>query len=409
MADYIFFSVAFAFFNPNSVLPGFVRQLTDVGAVVGLVTTVYNGGWLLPQLLTAHLINDKPRKKPYLLRGISGRVLFWVLALTLWLGVTQNVTLTLVLFFTYLALFAISDGVASVAWFDILARAIPLKRRGRLMGIAQVVSGVAGLGAGAAITAILSTPRLSFPADYALIFALAGGALVPSAIAILLIREPPPERDSSEAEVETQDDDSWLKPLTKDPAFRRLIICRIMVGMISLATPFYVGHAADVLDLPESVIGSFVATQTLAQATAGLVLGLVSERWGPRHVIQIGSGIAIMGPLFALAAHLSNGNGSWLVKAYPLTYASLGVVQGTWMLGFYNYLLEIAPDDTRPVYIGLSNTIMGMLTLMPTAGGWLLDATSHTVLFGLTGGLVASGFLFTLTLESPEATLEAQT
>ena len=69
------------------------------------------------------------------------------------------------------------------------------------------------------------------------------------------------------------------------------------------------------------------------------------------------------------------------------------------MLGFYNYLLEIAPDDLRPSYIGLGNTIMGILTLAPTVGGWLLEATSYTVLFGITALLVFLGFLMALRLE----------
>jgi hypothetical protein len=66
------------------------------------------------------------------------------------------------------------------------------------------------------------------------------------------------------------------------------------------------------------------------------------------------------------------------------------------MLGFYNYLLEIAPDDVRPSYIGLGNTVMGVLTLAPTLGGWLLEATSYTVLFATATGLVTLGFLIAL-------------
>jgi hypothetical protein len=69
------------------------------------------------------------------------------------------------------------------------------------------------------------------------------------------------------------------------------------------------------------------------------------------------------------------------------------------MLGFYNYMLEIAPNDQRPVYIGLGNTIMGLLTLAPTLGGWLLERTSYTVLFALVSGLIGLGAIATLTLK----------
>jgi MFS family permease len=77
----------------------------------------------------------------------------------------------------------------------------------------------------------------------------------------------------------------------------------------------------------------------------------------------------------------------------------LGVVNSSWMLGFFNYLLEIAPEHMRPAYVGLGNTIMGVLTLTPMLGGWLLEATSYTVLFGLTTVIAAGGFLLSLGLK----------
>ena len=399
LVDYVCFGIALTFANLNSVMPAFVGQLTTSAPVIGLVGTVFTGGWLLPQLAAARLINDKPRKKPYMLAGLSGRIMFWVIALSLWAGLARRPTAMLILFFTCLGLFAASDGVASVAWFDILARAIPLKQRGRLIGIGQVISGLAGVGAGALVGWILV--QRPFPNNYTLLFTLTGVALIPSVIALVLIREPPPDDVSSQTNDQTKD--GWLKLLVTDPAFRRLMVCRLLVGMMGLATSFYVVHAADVLHLPQSVIGGFVAAQTLAGVVASVVLGLVSERWGPRYVARIGSGAAVIGPLFALAAHLA-GSG-WLVQAYPLVYAALGVVNSAWMLGFFNYLLEIAPRGMRPAYVGLGNTIMGVLMLVPLVGGWLLEATSYTTLFSVTAVLVAAGSLLTLGLKPPQQTV----
>ncbi len=400
MVDYVCFSVALTFANLSSVIPAFVGQLTDSALVIGLVGTVFNGGWLLPQLAIARLINDKPRKKPYMLAGTSGRVLFWVIALGLWIGLDRYPTAMLILFFICLGLFAAADGLVSVAWFDVLARAIPLRQRGRLIGLSQFIGGLTGIGVGVLVGLILE--RRPFPGNYALLFALAGIALVPSTIALFLIREPPLKNTDSEEEgnsqAQTKTKSDWLKILS-DPVFRRLMACRMLVGMIGLATSFYVVHASDVLHLPQSVIGKFVIAQTSAGVAASLLLGLISERWGPRYVARIGSAAAITGPLFALAAHLAADG--WLVQGYPFVYVAMGFVNSTWMLGFTNYMLEIAPDDMRPAYIGLGNTILGVLTFVPMAGGWLLEVTSYTVLFGATSAIVAVGFLLTLGLEPP--------
>jgi MFS family permease len=394
--DFVFFKIAFSFVDPNSVLPAFVCQFTDSAPLIGLVTTIYNGCWLLPQLLTARLINDKPRKKPYLLTGLVGRASFWVVALALWVGLARHSTAMLILFFACLGFFTASDGFTSVAWFDILARAIPLARRGRLLGMAQAIGGLAGTGVGVLIGLILDSPRLSFPANYALIFVLASVAFIPSIVALATMREPPPEGTCMETNSLARG--GWSSPL-RDPAFRRLMLCRVLIGMIALATPFYVVHASDVLHLSSRAIGSFVAAQTLAAVVAGPLLGLVSERWGPRYVIRIGGVGAAAAPLFALVTHLVKSG--WMIQAYPFVYAALGFTQSSWILGFFNYLLEIAPTGRRPLYVGLGSTIMGALTLVPIVGGWLLEATSYTTLFGVTAALMLLGILFSLRLMPP--------
>ncbi len=402
--DYVFFSVAISFANPNSLLPAFVGEFTRSAPVIGLVSTVWNGCWLIPQVVAARVINDKPRRKPYLMVGISGRVAFWIVALALWLGLAQYPAKTLVLFFVCLGLFTIPDGLASVAWFDMLARAIPVKRRGRLMGISQIISGLAGLGVGALITVILDSPTVPFPADYALIFTLAGAAFIPSTVALALLRET--EIVVPQTDPEERSQDGWLTPLREDPTFRRLMACRVLVGMVLLATPFYVVHATDVLSLPVSIVGGFVAAQQVASVAFGALLGLVSDRWGPSSTIRIGSAVSVVGPAFALLTHVADGG--LLIRAYPLVYVALAAYQSSAMLGFYNYLLEIAPDSARPSYVGLGNTIMGGLTLAPMLGGWLLEATSYTFLFGITTGLACLGALTALGLKSATQTAAAE-
>jgi MFS family permease len=344
--------------------------------------------------VAARWINDKPRKKPYLIGGLTGRVAFWIIALVLWLGLAQRTAAMLTVFFLCVAFFNLTDGLASVAWFDLLARAIPVKRRGRLMGLSQIISGVAGLGVGLVISSILTSPRFTFPDDYTLIFLLAGVAFVPSTIALLLLREVRPNASGSDAVEKRMG--SWFAPWRLDSGFRQLMVCRVLTGMVSVVSPFYVIHATDILDLSEAAVGSFVAAQQVAGLASGALLGWISDRWGPAQTVRISSLLSLAGPLFALVTHVTGGN--WLIRLYPFVYVALGAYQSSIMLGFYNYLLEIAPDDVRPSYIGLGNTITGVLTLAPTLGGWMLQATSYSTLFAVTAVVISAGFLMALRL-----------
>jgi hypothetical protein len=261
-----------------------------------------------------------------------------------------------------------------------------------------VISGVTGIGVGALVSLILDSPRLPFPNNYALLFALAAVALLPSTVALTALREPPPvEREQSNED----EPGHWLSAVVKDPMFRRLTVCRLLVSMVDLATAFYVGHAAGVLNMPERVIGTFVIAQTVGGIAASGLLGLASERRGAGMVIRIGSATTVLAPLFALATHQIRSD--WLVQGYPFIFAVLGALNAIRMLGFNNYILEIAPDEMCPAYVGLANTLMGIVTIVPALGGWLLQATSYTTLFAVSAVLVAAGFGVSLTLQLAHA------
>ena len=118
-------------------------------------------------------------------------------------------------------------------------------------------------------------------------------------------------------------------------------------------------------------------------------------------MIRVASVAAVVSPLYAVAAHLA-GTG-WLVAAYPIVFVGLGIVNSSWIVGFANYTLELAPDGLHGAYIGVGNTILGLLAITPVAGGWLLGMSSYTVLFGLTAVGVLVGFWFALRLEPATA------
>ncbi|NLE43164.1 MAG: MFS transporter [Chloroflexi bacterium] len=392
--------VAMTFVSMSSILPALVGQLTSSHIVIGLVGTVYNASSLLAPLVVAGRISSKQRKKPYLVMGIlASRVPFWAIALTLYLGLSQTPAIMLIVFFVCLSLFAAGDGIGSLAGLDIFARAVPLRQRGRLLGTAQFVSGVFGIGAGVLVSAIIE--RQPFPRSYALLFTAAGICFIPSLVALALIREPESERSQTPGAQAVQGWASHLRSMVQDGTLRRLVLSRLLVGLMSIAVPFYVGHAQDVLLMPSSAVGAFVIAQTAASVITSPILGVISERSGPQTVMHLTNAAAVLAPAFALVAHLSGMN--WTTQAYPFVYLALGIASNSALIGFFNYLIEVSPDGLRPIYIGVSNALLGVIALGPFVGGWLLQTTSYTMLFAATTCVVLLGFIISLRLEPPQA------
>jgi MFS family permease len=400
--DYVFFGVSLAFVSQTTVLPSFIRQLTDSAPLIGLASTIQTGAWLLPQLMAASFLTDKARKKPYLLLFAAlGRPVFWLLAGVLFLAGDSARVFILALLFVSLAVFMGTDAVASVAWFDIFGKAIPPTRRGRLLGFGQVSSGLLTVGAGALVNTVLGPQGPSFPNNYALLFFLAGLSLFASWLAMNFLHEPIGSTQRERLPWNTFLP-KLLTVLRENRTFSLVTVVRLLAGLSGMAMPFYVVYAADQLHLGTDSIGFFISSQVIGSILAGFVWGYLNERSGSKIVIQCSTILGLASPLLALLIQpLSHLAGASTIYVYSLIFLAIGALNSSFMPGFINFVLELAPPEERPTYIALTNTLCGSLLVVPFLGGWLLQATSYPVLFAVAAGGVAFALLLTFRLEEP--------
>jgi hypothetical protein len=128
-------------------------------------------------------------------------------------------------------------------------------------------------------------------------------------------------------------------------------------------------------------------------------MGMLAERAGSHRVIQVATGIRLTAPLVGLALLASGAKDSTAVGLISSwVFMTIGIVMGSNMLGFFNHALELAPAGQRPAYIGLLNTMSGVLVVLPTIGGWILRATSFGLLFAITAAflIIAHGLSYRL-------------
>lgn len=403
--DYVFFGVGMAFISQTTVLPSFISQLTDSAPLIGLASTIQTGAWFLPQLVAASYLADKDRKKPYmLLPAIIGRPVFWLLAVVLFLAGDRTPALILGLFFVGLAVFMGTDALTAVAWFDILSKTIPPTRRGRLIGTGQVFSGLLTVGAGAVVNAVLGPQGPAFPHNYALLFFLAGLSLLASWLAMSLLREPVGPTQGQRLPWNAFLPRLWTV-LRENRTFSLVTVVRLLAGLSGMAMPFYVVSATEELHFGAEVIGLFLSAQVVGGILAGFVWGYLNERSGSKIVIQGSTILGLASPLLALligpVRHLA---GASTIYVYSLIFLAIGALNSSYMPGFMNFVLELAPPEERATYIALTNTLCGLLLVVPFLGGWLLQATSYPVLFAVTAGGVAFALVLTFRLEEPRQT-----
>jgi hypothetical protein len=174
-----------------------------------------------------------------------------------------------------------------------------------------------------------------------------------------------------------------------------------LAGFDGLALGFYILYATRELGLPLATVGLFTSAQTIGKIISSVGLGAVAERSGSHRVVQIATGISVTAPLAGLALYFSGAQSTTAtVIVFGWVFMTIGITVSSSMLGYYNYILELAPAGQRPTYIGLFNTISGLLIVLPVIGGWILQGTSYGVLFALTAVPLIVAHVLSLSLPS---------
>ena len=184
------FVFAEALMSIDTVLTWFVQQLGGSNFLIGLVGPMRDAGWFLPQLFLASHTERLPRKLPLVLfLGFLERVPYVVLPLAvLWLGGHAG-QWALAVFIFLMAWKSIGGGISAVPWQELMAKIIPMARRGRFFGTSQSIGQLLGIAGAALAVALLSW--LPYPSNFAASFGVGAVGTSLSLVFAFQTREPP--------------------------------------------------------------------------------------------------------------------------------------------------------------------------------------------------------------------------
>lgn len=372
-----FFGLALGFASFTTILPLFVSTMTDSAILIALIPAMHAMGWQLPQLLTADRVAQLRRYKPMvLLMTIHERLPFLVMVGVAWFAAGMGREVTLLLTFGILLWQGLGGGFTATAWQSMIGKIIPARRRGLFFG-AQ--SGMANLFmAGSAVVAGVLLDQLGSPLDFTLCFLLAGAGMAVSYGFISLTREAdtPPARATVLSQREF-----WRgvgAVLRRDANFRWYVIARMLAMLATFAFSFYivylVQHFGIGLEAAGILTGVITAVLTIANVVANPTMGWLADRLGHRNVMAVG---ALSATASALVA--------WWAPSYEWFYLVVvlaGIANvAVWTVGLA-MTLEFGTESERPVYIGLTNSLVAPVTLLlPIAGGWLANVAGYEAAF----------------------------
>jgi MFS family permease len=364
-----------SFISGTIILPLYVSHFTHNPLLIGLIPFLNTAGHLLPQLFVANAVERAPKKKffPVTIGFFLERMPIFLLAPTAYFLATGRPTLALAVFFVLFAWHKFGAGVIIVGWQDMIAKIIPLEKRGRFFGITNFLGNGAGVLGAMAVPFILN--KFAFPLGYVISFAIAAVLIFVSWVFLSLAREPAVH--SSKPPVSQLDYlRSLPQVLRRDRNFRMYLLAQIVYTFSGMATGFLTVYAVQTWALPDAEASGFTIALQVGLALANLFFGFFSDRKGHKLSLEICLTLSTLATMLAIFAP----SPWWFFVIFFIR----GAVDAGIFISAISIVYEFTDAENRPTYIGLANTIPGVAgAIAPLIGGWLAGAVSYRAMFVL--------------------------
>jgi MFS family permease len=190
--------------------------------------------------------------------------------------------------------------------------------------------------------------------------------------------------------------------------YQLFFVVRICWQLTSMAFPFYAAYAYSVLGFSEASVGVFVSLWVASGVISNYVWGKLADIKGNRIVLVLTALISLAPPLMVLLVLRAGPDGAADGPRAFLLLASTFVINGFSRSGRFisnmMYLLEDAPEDRRPLYVGFMNTVSFPFMLSPVLGGWIVQAVSFQALFAVSAVFAVVSVVLSARLVEPRVT-----
>ncbi len=382
LLDGAFFWFGSAFISSSTILSLFLSKLTTNPLAFGVLAVITQAGWYIPQLLTANISEQLPRKKAVAvnLGFFTERLPILLLVPTAWVAGQSALAGAFLLLGIY-AWHSVGAGVLAVSWQDLIARTFPVNRRGRLLGLTQFLG--AGMGTLGALVSTWLLERFAFPTNFVYTFAIAAVFVTISWGFLALTREPvqrvtAPRRSNRE----------YLATLPEvvrgDTNLRHFLMARALLALGGMSVGFVTVSAVSRWQIPDATAGLYTFAWLIGQTLGNLALGFLADRRGHKLNLEIA---ALLGLSAFMLAWLAP-NPNWYFAVFALN----GVISGALFVSGILIVLEMCDPARRPTYTGISNTAVGIVGVAAPLLGAALAEVDYRLLFAVSALAYLVGF-----------------
>ena len=361
----------FRLINAPTFIPAYLHALSGSDAIVGLGLGLQQLGTVVSPLVGAAHVEHRERVMPIAVRtGTAMRLPILLMAIAGWTmsGAPLLWTLIVLLF-----LFGLFGGMQRVVFQLLLAKVIPIDRRGRLQAWRNMTGGLIAAGLSyAAGRYLIATNALGngYSTTFLISFALTSLGLL--TLRLLLIEPVLPTRLAQGRFTDRLRDVPRLVGADRD--FRNFLCAQALTMASRVGAPFYILHASKTVEMTGMTLGLFSLAFLGADTVSNLVWGHAGDRWGFRITFAASLGLWIASTVLLIVAH---DTGALLVA-----FCGLGAASSGYMLSSQTMVLEFGLRDEIAMRLAISSTVEGAVAAIgPLLGGLLAAFSGYPVVF----------------------------
>ncbi len=378
------------FFDPTLVVVVFLSYLTDSPLLLGLIVPIRDAAWALPQLWVSGILQSYPKKVKLYRQASIARIVSWILMIAC-IFYIHDESLLIILFFIVYTLSSLMNGLGGLPFMEIVGKTIEPRSRGEYFAWRYGLGGLGGVAASFGVKKILDeSSKFQFPENFGLLAVLFGIFASLGLIAFSMIKEEEVSQTLPKESLKIQLRKAALL-IKKDTNFGKFLLIRSVQILGGSAIPFYAIYVQKVFGSSTSFVGYYLAFYTVSNLLANFVFGRMTRRFGNKRVMNIATtaGLLMSGAVLLLMVAGS------IIEISPVAAAIL-LIPAFILNGFRAtglsvssnaLMLDLSPTQTRSLYIGFANTLLGLVILVTGISGVLLK------LLSLNGLLLVTIFL----------------
>ena len=374
----IFFAMSEALADIQLIITALLSQLTTSSVLIGLLAPLRDTGWFLPQLFLSHLAERTERKIVFYRVSTIFRFIGWI-GLVAGLLLLEDPTQILWAFFISMSMIAFWAGVGGLGYMTVTAKVIPVNRRGLLFGVREFLGGALAIAIGGVGALILGgkigSITLAFPHNYGLLFAVSAVLFLLGSLSFCVINEPPDSLPAHHNSFTGQMRRAW-QVARQDADFRHFIVTRAAILFARAGVPFITVYAKRYVGVSDAFIGTLVSITIGSALLAGLFLGRLNDRRGSGIVVRLAIVFGAAQIALALLVMFTHS-----VPFIVLAFVLGGISNAGFNVSLSPLILHISPDHERPLYIGLGNTLLGVVMLLTSLVGLIAAGAGFAALF----------------------------